>query len=108
MYIEASRRKKGDNAKLEINPGLIPGKTCMSFFYSMRGGHNHMGTLSVFINGEQVFAKSGNQGNDWLKAQISYDGLVSLVRMTPGSHTQYIHKFMSICFQGPLMTVKQS
>jgi len=79
MYIEASRRKKGDNAKLEINPGSLPGKTCVSFFYSMRGGHNHMGTLRVTINGVQVFVKNGNQGNDWLKAEITYDERVSSI-----------------------------
>lgn len=80
MYIEASRKRKGDNAKLEINRGLPSGKTCMSFFYHMRGGYSHMGRLRVLINGKQVFEKSGNQGNNWLEAKITYDGRVSSVR----------------------------
>ena len=80
MYIEASRKRKGDNAKLEINPGLAVGKTCISFFYHMRGGNGHMGTLRVLMDGKQVFEKSGNQGNDWLKAEFSFDRRVSSVR----------------------------
>lgn len=80
MYIEASRRKKGDNAKLEIKPGLS-GKACISFFYNMRGGRNHMGILRVLINGREVFVKSGHQGNNWLKADITSNEPVSLVRM---------------------------
>ena len=82
MCIEASRRRKGDNAKFEINPASLHGKLCMSFFYSMRGRHNHMGTLRVLINGEQAFVKNGNQGNDWQEAEITYDKRVSSVRMT--------------------------
>ena len=84
MYIEASRKRKGDNAKLEINPGLPSGKTCMSFFYHMRGGYRQMGRLRVFINGKQVFEKSGNQGNNWLEAKITYNGRVSSVRLHSG------------------------
>lgn len=80
MYIEASRKRKGDNAKLEINPGFASEKTCMSFFYHMRGGYGQMGRLRVLINGKQVFGKSGNQGNSWLEARITSDGRVSSVR----------------------------
>ncbi|XP_020608503.1 anionic trypsin-like isoform X2 [Orbicella faveolata] len=79
MYIEASRKRKGDNAKLEINTGLPSGKTCMTFFYHMRGGYGQMGRLRVLINGKQVFEKSGNQGSSWLEAKITYDGRVSSV-----------------------------
>ena len=85
MYVEASRRKKGDNAKLEINPGLS-GKIYISFFYSMRGGQNHMGILRVLINGEQAFVKSGHQGNNWLKALITCNKPVSSVRMPAERH----------------------
>lgn len=80
MYIEASRKKKGYNAKLEINPDLPRGKTCMSFFYHMRGGYRQMGTLRVLINDKQVFQKSGNQGSSWIKSEITFDGPVSSVR----------------------------
>ena len=80
MYVEASRKKKGEKAKLEINPGFTSGKTCMTFFYHMRGGYGQMGRLRVLINGKQVFEKSGNQGNSWLEEKITYDGRVSSVR----------------------------
>ena len=80
MYIEASRKRKGDDAKLEIKPGLASGKTCISFFYHMRGGYSQMGRLRVLINGKQVFEKSGNQGNNWLKAEITFDGHASSVK----------------------------
>ena len=80
MYIEASRRKTGDNAKLEVRSGLPTGKSCLSFFYNMHGGHNYMGTLRVLINGENVFQKSGNQGNTWHKAEITYSQGISSVR----------------------------
>lgn len=80
MYIEASRKRNGDDAKLEIKPGLPPGKTCMSFFYHMRGGYDQMGRLRVLITGKQVFEKSGNQGNRWLKAEITFDERASSVK----------------------------
>ena len=86
MYIEASRKRKGDNAKLEINSGLPSEKTCMSFFYHMRGGYSQMGRLRVLINGKQVFEKSGNQGSSWLQTKITYDGRVSSVRTSQCYH----------------------
>ena len=79
MYIEASRKRKDDNAKLEILPDLVSGKTCISFFYHMRGGQ--MGTLRVLVDGNQVFEKSGHQGNDWRKAEFTVEGGASSVRI---------------------------
>ena len=81
MYVEASRRRKGDNAKLELRSGLHIGKTWLSFFNNMHGGHNYMGTLRVLINGETVFQKSGNQGNTWHKAEVTYREGISSVRV---------------------------
>ena len=39
-----------------------------------------MGTLRVLINGETVFQKSGNQGNTWHKAEVTYREGISSVR----------------------------
>ena len=89
MYIEASRRNKGDNAKLEIKPNSSPGKTCMAFFYSMQGRHGYMGTLRVLINGENVFEKSGNQGNAWQKAEVTYGERAVSVRIPQGNQAGY-------------------
>ena len=79
MYIEASGRNKGDNAKIEIKPGLS-GMACVSFYYNMRGGRNHVGILRVLINGGEAFVKSGHQGNNWLKADITSNEPVLSVR----------------------------
>ena len=40
-----------------------------------------MGTLRVLINGESVFQKSGNQGNTWHKAEVTYREGISSVRV---------------------------
>ncbi|XP_022797695.1 anionic trypsin-like [Stylophora pistillata] len=77
MYIEASRKSKDDNAKLEILPGIAAGKTCISFFYHMRGGQ--MGTLRVLVDGKQVFEKSGHQGFDWRTAQFTVERRASSI-----------------------------
>ena len=79
MYIEASRKRKDDNAKLEILPGLAAGKTCISFFYHMRGGQ--MGTLRVLVDGKQVFERSGHQGFDWRTAQFTVERRASSVNI---------------------------
>ena len=81
MYIEASRRRKGNDAKLELRSGLPTGKSCLSFSYNMHGGHKYMGTLRVLMNGETVFQKSGNQGNTWHKAELTYREGISSVRI---------------------------
>ena len=81
MYVEASRRRKGNDAKLELRSGLPTGKSCLSFFYNMHGGHKYMGTLRVLMNGETVFQKSGNQGNTWHKAELTYREGISSVRI---------------------------
>ena len=81
MYVEASRRRKGNDAKLELRSGLPTGKSCLSFFYNMHGGHKYMGTLRVLMNGETVFQKSGNQENTWHKAELTYRKGISSVRI---------------------------
>ena len=81
MYVEASRRRKGNAAKLELRSGLPTGKSCLSFFYNIHGGHKYMGTLRVLMNGETVFQKSGNQGNTWHKAELTYRKGISSVRI---------------------------
>ena len=81
MYVEASRRREGNDAKLELRSGLPTGKSCLSFFYNIHGGHKYMGTLRVLMNGETVFQKSGNQGNTWHKAELTYRKGISSVRI---------------------------
>ena len=37
-----------------------------------------MGTLRVLVDGNQVFEKSGHQGNDWRKAEFTVEGASSV------------------------------
>ena len=72
MYIETSSpRLYGDNAKLEFSVSSfgIGELSCLEFYYHMHGyGVN---TLYVFNGNTRVFTKSGNQGDQWLKAKIT-------------------------------------
>lgn len=66
MYIEASPREQGDNAKLVL---YLPGNGelgCLSFYYHMYG--DSMGTLNVFSGNMVVFTESGDHDNIWIKA----------------------------------------
>lgn len=72
MYIETSLpRQYGDNAKLEfsVSSSDIGELSCLGFYYHMYG--YTVNTLNVFNGNTRVFTKSGNQGNQWLKAEIS-------------------------------------
>lgn len=70
MYIETSYpRKLGDYAILNSpSAQRFRGNMCLRFFYHMYGGT--IGSLGVKFSDKNVFYKSGNQGNKWLKAEI--------------------------------------
>ncbi|XP_068711848.1 MAM and LDL-receptor class A domain-containing protein 1-like isoform X1 [Montipora foliosa] len=71
-YIEASSpRKQGDNAQMVFKPGLISGETCISFRYHMLG--ESVGKLKVWVDGIVRFEKSGNQGREWMKADLKLE-----------------------------------
>lgn len=73
MYIESSSpRKMGDNAML-ASAVFRPSSTCqLRFFYHMYG--SHIGALNVYTRTNtsgplaRIWTKSGNQGDNWLKA----------------------------------------
>jgi len=72
MYIETSSpRQYGENAKLEFSvPSSDIGKlSCLKFYYHMYGGA--INTLSVYSGNNNTFNQSGNQGDVWLKANIT-------------------------------------
>ncbi|CAH3142232.1 unnamed protein product [Porites lobata] len=74
MYIETSSpRVQGDNAKLKSRPLKFSGTMCLSFYYHMYG--SDIGSLKVSINGKEVFSRSGNKGNAWLKASVSISSI---------------------------------
>ena len=69
MYIETSLpRQPGDYAKLNSPELQFSGSMCLLFYYHMYGAG--MGTLTVSINGINVFSASGDKGNQWLGAAI--------------------------------------
>ncbi|WP_299669013.1 MBG domain-containing protein [uncultured Polaribacter sp.] len=91
MYIEASSpRATGDNAFLEKSYDFTNQiNSAISFDYHMYTDKvNSMGTLNVLVSSNggaftEVFTKSGNQGIDWLAANIDlsiYDGENIIVR----------------------------
>ena len=72
MYIETSYpRAQGDNALLSKGISLS-GRSCLSFYYHMYG--SSMGTLKVRVGGQEVFSKSGDQGNNWKAFQVPLSG----------------------------------
>eukprot|EP00118_Oscarella_pearsei_P003168 m.13253 g.13253 ORF g.13253 m.13253 type:complete len:3799 (+) comp24600_c0_seq1:127-11523(+) len=77
-YVEASYSQQGESARL-ASPLLMPAKSnkyCyMVFYYHMYGAD--IGTLNVYsrpkegsVNINQIFSRSGDQGDSWQKAQI--------------------------------------
>ena len=74
VYIETSSpRKQGEKAYL-VSPQLS-GVQCVKFSYHMNGGQ--IGSLKVYQDigaFKELFTKSGNQGNQWKKAQVQVDG----------------------------------
>lgn len=77
IYLEASGIHRGTTSRL-ISATVYPsGPSCLTFWYHMYG--NDMGTLKVFIptrdEDDQLWYKSGNQGNQWLQALVDISTL---------------------------------
>ena len=70
MYIETSSpRKPGEKAKLVVSVPSNGIKACLTFYCHMYGAT--AGTLNVYSGNNKVFNISGNQGNNWMKVEIS-------------------------------------
>lgn len=75
MYTEASSpRRPGQKAQLIGKSNTATQGSCLQFYYHMYG--SDMGTLNVYTrtgnaNGNPIWRKTGNQGNRWLKAQVT-------------------------------------
>ena len=79
MYIETSSpRKPSEKAKLFVTVPRNGKKSCLSFYYHMYGAT--VGTLNVYSGSINVFSKSGNQGNNWIRVERAI----------------YLHSFVSI------------
>ena len=98
MYIETSSpRVSGDNAKLNSPSLKFSGNMCLGFFYHMYG--SDIGSLKVSINGKEVFSRSGNKGNTWLKASVTISSIVGShqVRDVSLSKTVYLRGYKRPC-----------
>ena len=72
MYIETSfPRRNGENAKLEfsVSSSDIGKLSCLKFYYHMYG--ETINTLNVYNGNNKTFSQSGNQGDAWVKANIT-------------------------------------
>jgi len=67
MFIEASGRRKGDNAVMETTVS-VGSNACLTFYYNMYG--SDIGTLNVRLGNQLIFTKSGQQGAQWIKAEV--------------------------------------
>ena len=74
VYIETSSpRKQGEKAYL-VSP-QVSGVQCVKFSYHMNG--SQIGSLKVYQDTgvlKELFTKSGNQGNQWKKAEVQVNG----------------------------------
>ncbi|XP_061182910.1 MAM and LDL-receptor class A domain-containing protein 1-like [Saccostrea echinata] len=69
LYAEVSSPVES-GAKFHFETPLIPAtQRCLSFWYHMNGGN--VGTLNVLRNGNQVWTKTGTQGDQWNKAEFN-------------------------------------
>ncbi|XP_022810271.1 uncharacterized protein LOC111347272, partial [Stylophora pistillata] len=73
IYIEASRRNFGDEARL-LSDWMKPNETvCVKFWYHMHG--SDIGNLSIYLKTNQsetlVWMVSGDQGNRWRYGQTA-------------------------------------
>jgi len=73
LFIETSSpRQNGDKAELGTNKAIpLKAGAFLAFDYHMYG--SSMGSLKVFADSDEVFSKSGNQGNTWVAANIPLD-----------------------------------
>ncbi|XP_076084855.1 MAM and LDL-receptor class A domain-containing protein 1-like isoform X1 [Mytilus galloprovincialis] len=75
VYIEASgsNKQNGDKAVMSTNLQLPSIDYCMTFWYHMKG--TNVGTLNIYMEGQnigksQIWRRSGQQGNDWIKGEV--------------------------------------
>ncbi|KAI8780792.1 MAM and LDL-receptor class A domain-containing protein 2, partial [Biomphalaria glabrata] len=82
VYMEATTRAPSSKTSI-ISPNLSLNVTnvCLKFWYSMYG--DTMGELSVYrlSNGsrQQVWHRAGNQGSQWLMAEVSVAGAMNSI-----------------------------
>ena len=82
MYVEASvPRRVGDKARMSKQySGLASGGSCLQFWYHMFGVDTGRLNLYVTSGGKSSsWSMIGQQGNQWLKGQITIPGTTGTV-----------------------------
>lgn len=73
LYIEASHpRTEDDVAILSFSGTNSKPVVCLTFYYHMYG--NDINELYLYNRGKNVWRMSGDQGDEWKKAQIIITG----------------------------------
>ncbi|XP_062594954.1 MAM domain-containing glycosylphosphatidylinositol anchor protein 1-like, partial [Saccostrea cucullata] len=84
-YIEASSpRASGERAVIRTTNTFRETLQCISFYYHMFGSASGMGTLNVYYSSssghvQNIFTKSGNQGDQWLLEAVEIPPTSGLV-----------------------------
>ena len=92
MYIEATKKNAGDNAKLKLYLNGNGEVSCLRFYYHMYG--DTIGALNVYSENHLIFNSIGNHGNFWIKAERTFhsDTIVSCCK----TETYFYNKIASI------------
>ncbi len=79
MYIEATSRSTGDNAKLQVTLPRVKSSSCLTFYYHTKGWS--VATLNVYNGNVKIFTKSGFFGWDWMKVTrtVYLSDMVSII-----------------------------
>ena len=83
MYIEASSpRRNGDKAIMSKQySSLASGGSCLQFWYHMFGIDTGRLNVYIFSQGTNTsWSMTGQQGNQWLKGQITIPGTSAKVK----------------------------
>ena len=64
MYIEATGRRSGDNAKM-YRTVLLTGNSCLSLYVHMLGTNEDMGAFKIWLDGHPLFSLHQNYGERW-------------------------------------------
>ncbi|KAJ7385144.1 Meprin A subunit beta [Desmophyllum pertusum] len=77
IYIETSYPRSPNQRALVSFNGYKSGSACLTFYYHMYG--KTVNQLNVYLGSSKVFSKSGAQGNEWKKAEVSINGQGNIV-----------------------------
>ena len=90
---------RGDKSVVIFN-GYTGGPACLSFYYHMYG--RNVNQLRVNLGGANVFQRSGSQGNEWKKAEVSINGrgnvriYYTFLKITLFNRNYFVQTFLNL------------